>query len=75
MSRSTFHRRFVPNIGRAALIGFVLTMAAGFLTRFTHLGWRFLPFGIEALGPLGDELFNSCWVFVLLILYTLWQPD
>jgi hypothetical protein len=62
-------------MGRAALIGFVLTMAGGFLTRFSPLGWRFLPFGIEALGPLGDVIFNSCWVFVLLILHALWQSD
>jgi len=75
VSRSTFHRRFFPNIGRAALIGFVVTMAGGFLTRFSSIGWRFLPFGIEALGPLGDVIFNSCWVFLLLILYTLRQSD
>jgi hypothetical protein len=75
MSRAIFNRRFFPNVGWAALIGFVVTMAGGFLTRFSSIGWRFLPFGIEALGPLGDVIFNSCWVFALLVLYSLWKSD
>ncbi len=75
MSRSAFKRRFVPNIGWAALSGFVFTMAAGFTTRFSRVGWLFIPFGIEALGPLGDVIFNSCWIFVLLNLFSLCKSD
>jgi len=65
----------MSHIGWAALIGFVVTLAGGFLTRFSSIGWRLLPFGTEALGPLGDVIFNSCGVFVLLILDSLWKSD
>jgi hypothetical protein len=65
----------MSHIGWTALIGFVVTLAGGFLTRFSSIGWRLLPFGIEALGPLGDVIFNSCGVFVLLILDSLWKSD
>jgi hypothetical protein len=50
----------------SAVAGFIVTMAAAFLTRFSCKAWLFLPFGDEALGPLGDVIFNSCWIFVLL---------
>jgi hypothetical protein len=73
VSRTTFNRRFRPNIGWAALIGLAVTMAGAFAARFFRMGWLF-PFGIDSpLGPLGDVIFNSCWVFVLLILHSLWK--
>jgi hypothetical protein len=57
------------------LIGIAVTMAGAFAARFFPMGWLF-PFGIDSpLGPLGDLVFNCCWVFVLLILYTLWKSD
>jgi hypothetical protein len=75
MSRLTFHRRFRSHIAWAALIGFAVTMTGGLVTRFSPIGWRFLPFGIEALGPLGNVIFNSFWIFVVLNVFCLWHKD
>jgi len=51
-------------------------MAGGFLARFSSMGWLFLPFGIDSpLGPLGDVVFNTCWVFVLLSIRSLLKSD
>jgi len=63
VSLDRFKRRFFPNIGWAALLGFVVTMAGAYATRFSPKGWLFLPFGDNALGPSGDVIFNSCWVY------------
>lgn len=44
----TFNRRFVPNMGWAALIGIAVTMVGAFAARFSSIGWLFMPFGLEA---------------------------
>jgi len=46
-------RRIVEHAVGAAVIGFLVTMAGAFLTRFSSIGWLFLPFGMEALGLWG----------------------
>lgn len=75
MSRVTFNRQFRLNMGWAVLIGLAVTFAGAFASRFFRLRWLF-PFGIDSpLAPLGDVFFNSCWVFVLLVLYSLWKSD
>jgi hypothetical protein len=71
VSRDRLKRRFFPNIGWAALLGFVVTMAGAYATRFTPEGRLLLPFGDNALGPLGDVIFNSCWIFIVLNLFVL----
>lgn len=68
-------RGIVEHVIGATVIGFVVTMAGAFLTRFSSIGWLFLPFGDDALGPLGDVIFNSCWALVLLTLYSLWKSN
>jgi hypothetical protein len=73
MSRLTFTRRFFPNLGWSAVLGFAVTMAGAFLTRFSEKGRLFLPFGDNALGPLGDVIFNSCWIFALSCIRSLWK--
>ena len=71
MSWAAYRNRFRVNMLWAGVIGFLITMAGGFLSRFSRLGWLFMPFGIEALGPLGDVIFNSCWAFLLLSVFYL----
>jgi len=76
MSLLLFNRAFYPNLVRAALAGNGVTMAGASLTRFSPKAWLFLPFGNHALGPLGDIVFNSCWVFALICVATIfWRSD
>jgi hypothetical protein len=76
MSLMLFHRGFYTNLVRAALAGNGVTAAGSLLTRFSHKALLFLPFGNHGPGPLGDVVFNSCWVFALICLATtLWQSD
>jgi hypothetical protein len=76
MSLLLFNRAFYPNLGRAALAGNGVAMAGAFLTRFSRKAWLVLPFGNQAFGPLGDIVFNSCWVFALICVATiLWRSD
>ena len=76
VSFATLQRRFFPNIGWAALIGFAVNIAAAFSTRFSSVGWYFLPFGVESpLGPLGNIVFDSCCVFVLLNVFCLLKSN
>jgi hypothetical protein len=57
-----FNRAFYPNLVRATIAGNGVTMAGSFLARFSHKGWLPFPFGDRGLGPLGDVVFNTCWV-------------
>jgi hypothetical protein len=76
MSLMLFHRGFFTNLVRAVLAGSGVTAAGSLLTRFSHKALLFLPFGNQGLGPLGDVVFNSCWIFVLVCLGTmLWRSD
>jgi hypothetical protein len=76
MSLVLFHRGFYPNLVRAALAGNGVTMVGSWLTRLSHKAWLLLPFGDRGLGPLGDVIFNSSWVFALIcIAAILWQSD
>jgi hypothetical protein len=75
VSLAAFHRTFFPNLVWSALAGFIVIMAAAFLTRFSHTGWLFLPFGDTGWGPLGDVIFNSCWFFVVLGIKSLWKSS
>jgi len=76
MSLMLFHRGFYTNLVRAVLAGNGVTAAGSLLTRFSHKAVLFLPFGNQGLGPLGDVVFNSCWVFALIGLATmLWQSE
>ena len=76
MSLMLFHRGFYANLVRAAFAGNGVTVTGSLLTRFSHKAWLFLPFGNQGLGPLGDVVFNSCWVFALICIATiLWQSD
>jgi hypothetical protein len=71
MSQMLFHRGFYTNLVRAALVGNGVTAAGSLLTRFSLKALLFLPFGNHGLGPLGDVVFNSCWVFALICLVTM----
>jgi len=71
MSLLLFNRAFYPNLARAALAGNGVTMAGSFLTRFSQKAWLFLPFGNQALGPLGDIAFNTCWIFAVICVVTI----
>jgi hypothetical protein len=61
-----FNRAFYPNLVRATIAGNGVTMAGSLLARFWHKGWLLFPFGDRGLGALGDVVFNTCWVFVLI---------
>lgn len=65
MSQMPFHRGFYTNLVRAALAGNGVTATASLLTQFSPKALLFLPFGNQGLGPLGDVVFNSCWIFSL----------
>src|ERR1700730_16610798 len=71
MSLLLFNRALYPNLARAALAGNGVTMAGSFLTRFSQKAWLFLPFGNQALGPLGDIAFNTCWIFAVICVVTI----
>lgn len=71
MSQLLFNRTFYPNLVRAALAGTGVSMAGSFLARFSPKFWLFLPFGNHDLGPPGDIVFNSCWVFALICVATI----
>jgi hypothetical protein len=75
MSLVAFHRSFFSNLVWSALAGLIVTTGAAFLARFFYIGRLFLPFGDNGWGPLGDVIFNSCWVFVVLDIKTLWKSD
>ena len=66
-----FNRAFYPNLVRATMAGNGVTMAGSFLARFSHKGWLLFPFGDRGLGALGDVVFNTCWVFVLICVGTI----
>ncbi len=76
MSQSLYSREFYPNLVRAALAGNGVTMAGSLLARFSHDARLLLPFGSQGFGPLGDVVFNSCWIFAMICMATiLWQSD
>jgi len=76
MSLMLFHRGFYTNLVRAVLAGNGVTAGGSLLTQFSHKALLFLPFGTHGLGPLGDVLFNSCWIFALICFATtLWQSE
>jgi hypothetical protein len=76
MSLVLFHRGFYPNLVRAVFAGNGVTATGSLLTPLSHKARLFLPFGDHGLGPLGDVVFNSCWVFALICIATvLWQSD
>lgn len=73
---SLFDRAFYPNLVRAALAGNGVTMAGSFLSSFSHKAQLLFPFGDHGIGALGDVVFNTSWVFVLLCFATmLWRSD
>ena len=66
-----FNRAFYPNLVRATMAGNVVTVAGSFLGRFSHKGWLLFPFGDHGVGALGDVVFNTCWLFVLICVGTI----
>jgi len=69
-------RRFARNVWWSTLVGFAITLAAGFATRYSARAGFLLPYGVDdPFAPLFAIIRNSFWILVILVVVSMFRDE